>query len=306
VTSEAVVIMEEDDNYSIDQYNENFDMQISEVEILQSMFPGQNELKIDPSIIHEVVDWVNMESETMKEQLMPNLIDFSLNIPVEKNKIEVVITLPAEYPKYCLPEVYVRSNELGRNSQKQINDDIGDYLENETIAEEPCVVGLVSWLQENSESYFKKQISNQEECKKTVGSSKSEKFLRNWIYSHHIYSKIKRKNILDMAGEFQLTGFCLPGKPGVICVEGYKNNVDDWWSIVRNWNWKKIGVKFQEEEDAKTSEDVKENRIFTGFKEVGVVKECQRGNHMDMGEFYKFLEIHNSTWAFKEIFGIER
>ena len=44
-------------------------------------------------------------------------------------------------------------------------------------------------------------------------------FCRYWIYSHHIYSKIKRKNILDMSKEYDLSGFCLPGKPGIICVE---------------------------------------------------------------------------------------
>ena len=42
---------------------------------------------------------------------------------------------------------------------------------------------------------------------------------RYWIYSHHIYSKIKRRNILDMSREYDVTGFCQPGKPGIICVE---------------------------------------------------------------------------------------
>ena len=35
------------------------------------------------------------------------------------------------------------------------------------------------------------------------------KFSRYWIYSHHIYSKIKRRNILDMAREYDVTGMCV-------------------------------------------------------------------------------------------------
>jgi len=27
---------------------------------------------------------------------------------------------------------------------------------------------------------------------------------------------------------------------------------------------------------------------------------------MDMGEFYKYLEIYNCTWVFKEFFGLEK
>ena len=37
--------------------------------------------------------------------------------------------------------------------------------------------------------------------------------------SHHIYSKIKRKDLQGLASDLNLTGFVMPGKPGVICVE---------------------------------------------------------------------------------------
>lgn len=44
--------------------------------------------------------------------------------------------------------------------------------------------------------------------------------------------QVKRKDILDLSREFDLTGFCLPGKPGIICVEGLAHNTDDWWHKV--------------------------------------------------------------------------
>jgi hypothetical protein len=46
-----------------------------------------------------------------------------------------------------------------------------------------------------------------------------EEFCRYWIYSHHIYSKVKRRSLQELAEQFRLSGFCLPGKPGIICVE---------------------------------------------------------------------------------------
>jgi hypothetical protein len=37
----------------------------------------------------------------------------------------------------------------------------------------------------------------------------------DWKFIQH-----GRREILAIANEFGITGFCLPGKPGIICVEG--------------------------------------------------------------------------------------
>ena len=59
--------------------------------------------------------------------------------------------------------------------------------------------------------------------------SKTCVFTRLWIYSHHIYNKEKRKCILEWAKELDLTGFSMPGKPGVVCVEGIQEHCEDYW-----------------------------------------------------------------------------
>jgi len=294
----------DDEVFTAEQYEENYEMQISELEILQSMFCGPGELEIDLGLIHSVVDWVNNKEESKLDKI-PSPIDFCVKITCDKNVVEVVITLPPEYPK-ILPEIYVRSNELSRANQTAINEDIGDYLENETILEEPCAVAVISWLQEHSEGYFtsKGETVLVQDTKSALLNS--GKFSRYWIYFHHIYSKNKRKNITDLALECELSGFLLPGKPAVVCVEGRLEQVTEWWAVVRNWNWKKVTIKIQEEVDISGQDSVNECRLFTGFEEIGSVKECQRGNHMDMGEFYKYLEAYKQTWVFKELFGIEK
>ena len=289
--------------FTIGQYEENYEMQISEVEILQSMFSGPGELDIDPGLIHDVVDWVNDNDEAKMDRL-PAPVDFCVKISCSNKTVEVVITLPPEYPK-ILPEIYVRSNELSRGNQTQINEDIGEYLEHETIPEEPSVVAVISWLQEHSENYFIKQNLNPLPVQQKT-SLDSGKFSRYWIYSHHIYSKNKRKNILDLALELELSGFLMAGKPGVICIEGRLEHVTEWWAVIKNWNWKKINIKIQEDLEITSVDSVNQMRLFTSFEEIGSVKECHRSNHMDMGEFYRYLENYKSTWVFKELFGIEK
>ena len=80
-------------------------------------------------------------------------------------------------------------------------------------------------------------------------------------------------------------------------MEGSARNCSEWWSLVKSWNWQRINVKITEE-----LEEGEARRLFKNFEEVGVLKNTERSNHMDMGEFRKYLEQHNCEWVFKELF----
>ena len=65
-------------------------------------------------------------------------------------------------------------------------------------------------------------------------------------------------------------------------------------------------LRVEEEGETNDAEEILCWRRFEGFKEVGVLKDCIRGNHMDMGEFQKYLDQHSLGWVFNELFGIDR
>lgn len=48
---------------------------------------------------------------------------------------------------------------------------------------------------------------------------------RQWLWSHHIYGKKKRRSMLEWCSELRLRGACLAGKPGLIVVEGDTDRV---------------------------------------------------------------------------------
>ena len=89
-------------------------------------------------------------------------------------------------------------------------------------------------------------------------------------------------------------------------MQGRAADVASWWSVVRNWQWKLVKVRVQEDGEVPDSQGVDGWRSFQGFGEVGVLKDCLRGNHMDMGEFQKYLDQHSLGWVFNELFGIDR
>ena len=81
-------------------------------------------------------------------------------------------------------------------------------------------MSVISWVLDKAEEYLvQDETLVSTPAEPPPPPQPDDQFARYWIYSHHIYSKIKRKDMLDMAREYDVTGFCLPGKPGIICIE---------------------------------------------------------------------------------------
>ncbi|TNN75108.1 RWD domain-containing protein 2B [Liparis tanakae] len=139
-----------------------------------------------------------------------------------------------------------------------------------------------------------------------------EVFSRIWIYSHHIYNKTKRKNILEWSKELGLSGFSMPGKPGIVCVEGLHSACEEFWSRVKVLTWKKIMIRHREDipldrqgEDSGAVGSTDSLRKFTGFEEAMFDPHGNRGNHMDLGKLYQFLNEKGCCDVFQMYFGIE-
>ena len=298
---------------------ENMEQQLFELEMLEAMYPGENELIMDDmNIINDVRKWLTAAECNTNIEFLPPRISFQLKLTFDEgnnNKtLDVSILYPHKYPSSDIMEIYVKSRQdaLNRTKQCELNLALSEYIKENVIFGEVCLISVISWLNENCPRYI--QQSKEEEEAKTISLKKtklvssSSRFLRLWIYSHHIYSKIKRKDILDLSNEFQLTGFCMPGKPGIICIEGTENNCNDAWSIIKSWNWKKINVRHQEEEKVEDHEQsINVFRRFNDFQEIGFVKNSDtRDYHMDMSEFSKYLDQNNCLYMFKLLFGFDK
>lgn len=119
---------------------------------------------------------------------------------------------------------------LSRAQQTQLHVDLNAYLM-ENCQGEVCVLSAVQWVKDNLQLFVSKSSSAASAPKKEHASPRPhEAFSRLWIYSHHIYNKVKRKNILEWSKELGLSGFSMPGKPGIVCVEGPQPDCEEFWS----------------------------------------------------------------------------
>ncbi|XP_028274947.1 RWD domain-containing protein 2B [Parambassis ranga] len=288
--------------------------QLAEIELLTSMVPTVEELElIDQLALAELRNYVEgLTSTGSPPSSRPQfLIKQKLDAADTETKVILSCAYPPEYPS-VLPEITVRCSDLSRAQQTQFQAQLNAYLM-ENCQGEVCVLPAVDWVKDNLQTFINKSLLAAPASKKESSpQGAQEVFSRLWIYSHHIYNKSKRKNILEWSKELGLSGFSMPGKPGIVCVEGPQTACEEFWSRVKVLTWKKIMIRHREDipldrqgEDSRTVESIDSLRKFTGFEEAMFDPHGNRGNHMDLGQLYQFLNEKGCCDVFQIYFGIE-
>ncbi|XP_053143101.1 RWD domain-containing protein 2A isoform X2 [Hemicordylus capensis] len=284
-----------------DPIKEGIELQVAELEMLFSMFPNKGEITLqDENILCDVRKYLNNTSEDL-----PHKIEYSVAVTIDSPKVRVDlhVSLPRDYP-HAAPQLFARSSALDRQQQLQLNHDLTSHMAS-LESGDLCICAAVQWVRENSTPYLQNskltpERGPKEKVVKTL-------FNRMWIYSHHIYRQELRKKIFDCAERLNLTGFCLTGKPGIICVEGVEENCKEFWHAIRYPNWKHISCKHVESGEA---EGNGENlRLFNTFEDLQFQAHGDYGlrndYHMNLGQFLEFLKEHHSEHIFQILFGVE-
>lgn len=306
-------------------------MQLEELEIISSIFCGPREVIIDdPAIIVDMQGFIDGEAKHLNRKL-----DYRVNVTLEgfKDRVEVFAELPHYYPALELPVVTVSYPNISSSQHNQLKSLVAAALMDLQQTEETFLFPFISWIQE-AEDVQKvlrnKSVADNRQEKVDV-KVKEERLERLWIYSHHIYSKRKRSSIIQQAKDLKLTGFSLPGKPGIICVEGYQKDTQEFWRIIKAMHWQRIQVRLEEKNENK--EDLNDFRKFTRFDEetkFTVVNESATAGgdndsdddnnnnvnsvqsndeekllSLNMSNFNTYLEQHKSSHVMNSLFGFK-
>ncbi|XP_069801957.1 RWD domain-containing protein 2B [Dendropsophus ebraccatus] len=286
---------------------EEAEAQISELDLLSSMFPDEEEFSItDQLALAELREYVEKRDAAVPPTFQ---IQFTLTMKLgQADHSQHLLSLHCSYPPHypnVPPEIVVRSPSLVRSQQAQLNSDLSDHLRS-NCSGDVCILSATEWVQDNAETYL--STGSPTDNQQGVATSEDAIFTRLWIYSHHIYNKQKRKNILEWSKELGLTGFSMPGKPGIVCVEGAQEPCEEFWSRIRKLTWKRILIRHRE--DVQLSSSASETQIqilrkFPALEEKAFDVHGSRGNHMDLGQLYQYLQERGSAEVFPMYFGIE-
>lgn len=278
-----------------ERLSEDLGLQLAEVEMLSSMYPRSDEFKLlGAHAVSEFRDFLDGKCDGVTSSL-----DLNFKIRTEVGAIDLDVHLPHSYPS-APPEIAIRTDCLDRATHTALTKEALEFLTSQPSGS--LVVGdTVDWIRENFPRFCVSPAAQEPVL------NGQRLFTRLWIVSHHIYNKNKRRLILECGKEGKLTGFCLPGKPGIICFEGPSEECLNAWSTIKNLTWKRIGLKHQEDVEIVDGQDVGSLRKFEKFSEVAfnTKQNASRDHHMDMGEFAKFLSEHGCENIFEVLFGIE-
>jgi len=235
-------------------------------------------------------------------------LDFTIQLSVlhEKSnaKLDIRIELPHLYPLLENAIVIIHSPLLSKPKEIYLKAEIENFISTMEKSE-TYVFQVISWIQEQIDELIKRDNSKFEKSQEELAPTLPEElvdFERLWIYSHHIKSKTKRQEIAKQARNFELSGFSRPGKPGIICIEGIRENTQEFWRILKSMRWQKIVICKSEVKHGK----LEKLRRFEGFKEQLFCDDLDNEEGiMNMGLFLKYLELHNSGYMKKELFGLE-
>ncbi|NWS47322.1 RWD2A protein, partial [Probosciger aterrimus] len=279
---------------------ECLELQLIEVEMLLSMFPKKGEVNLDEDAVCSVQRYLRNTDGALPPQL-----EYSVAIDVgeAKVKVELQVLLPHTYPRVA-PQLFTRSDALHRQQQLELNTHLTSHISS-LDSGELCICEAVQWLKDNSLPYLENSKIPSKSASEKVAVK--ETLRRMWIYSHHIYRQELRKKIFDCAKKLNLTGFCLTGKPGVICVEGLREHCEEFWRVIRYPNWKHISCKHVE--NIETEGSIDDLRLFHAFEDLQFQAHGDYGlrndYHMDLGQFLEFLKQHQSGHIFQILFDIE-
>lgn len=283
--------------------------QLDEVELLQSIFSNEFQMS-DFSVEADFNEFLKQAAPPPDTQLQ-----FSIRLDLNATtRLDIHIELPQLYPVLEVAKISVLSPSFSNASLTRLRTDLNAFVET-LLGDECYIFQAYQWIQDNAESFRSKGPATE----LTLLSNSTEvpiEMERMWIYSHHLLSKTKRRDMINLGKQLDLTGFHRPGRPGIICVEGRKGNTQEFWRTVRQWNWQKIGVRRSDTDTVVGVEAESQFRrfnlayhekVFTNGDDLGgeLNEEDQGKDEMSMGLFLKFLEHHNCGDVKRDLFGFE-
>lgn len=273
--------------------------QLEEYELLKSMYSNPGEFQTDnPFLVNDIEAYLTGERASIDEKL-----DYRIKLQMDTIKIELSVILSKNYPILEQPMLIIRTDTLSKQQEKILRSSIEDYIETEVDKSEPYMFQVISWLQDNINELVQIPANSNDENDKADGDIKPL-MERAWLWSHHIYSKTKRQDIIKLTKDYDLNGFMWSGKPGVICFEGISDNVEDVVKNVKTWCWQKLKIVKTET----AYEDPEDFFRFKGFQEISIDENDRNekeSGRMDSSAFFKYLESHKSGYMKKELFGFE-
>jgi hypothetical protein len=170
------------------------------------------------------------------------------------------------------------------------------------------ILEAVEFLKEETAAYMSSlntatPISSQSRSTTEAGT---EDLVRVWFYLQSLSTRSKRDDMVNWAPGYNLTGFVLAGKPGILCLEGAARDIDAYMSEIKTKSWSDIPSHQKKISERYREEGTSVKRVFPDMREVTgeISKGGHRGNRGEMGEVRALFQEVGLDEVFSEVLGL--
>ncbi|KAF1934882.1 hypothetical protein EJ02DRAFT_158917 [Clathrospora elynae] len=281
------------------------ELQIGQVDLLLAMYP--DDIALDESS-QQILDTLRNEpvigsNHVSKSTLaVPVLLDLPISDPAEvptrckalRLDINVPFTYEGDQEPQEPPNVKVRVQQppwLSKMATMQLMSG---------ISEGEDLLGIIEHIKEAAAQHLIVADRSSGVANSTV--TEVRPLVRVWFYFPSISTRSKRDDFIRYAPAYDLTGFLYAGKPGLLCVEGGSQSIDDYMKFIKTESWGDIPAHHK-----KVSERHRgpcEVRVFSSMTEITDKvgeRRGQRANRGDMKAMEEWLVERGLGDAFTKV-----
>lgn len=291
---------------------ELMELQLGQIDLLQAMYASDDSVSMDETsstLVEALRLWCESDEQMPPKLSQPSIsLILSLNLPEEDTghierkfvlELEVSFPLvseerPIEEDIMETPGFKIRARQPSWMSKGQT------AALTDAIPDEDMLTAL-DYIKDTSCQLL------QESLKKSAAPSPMDKDTsidRIWFYFPSISTRSKRDDIVNYAPTYGLTGFLLAGKPGILCLEGLSQTIDDYMKFIKTESWsdipshhKKVSERYRE-----TGREIQ--RAFEDMREITESlgeRRGERANRNDMKALEAWLTQRGLGEAFEKI-----
>ena len=281
------------------------ELQIGHIDLLLAMYPEEILLDDNAQQVLDIFRGTDNERSQAAIKAAPHIainLDLPVAIPEQESSTSQTLRLnlgvPFAYdgdqPPLDPPQVKVRIQQphwMSRAATAQLTSE---------LQQDEDLFGTIEHIREAAAAYL---VETQRKETDTVDLAAGiGPLVRVWFYFPSISTRSKRDDFILHAPSYHLTGFLYAGKPGLLCVEGGSQSIDDYMKFIKTESWGDIPAHHK-----KVSErhrDKCEKRVFPDMTEITDTvgeRRGQRANRGDMKAIEEWLVERGLGDAFTKV-----
>ncbi|KAK0389038.1 hypothetical protein NLU13_2614 [Sarocladium strictum] len=286
--------------------------QIGQVDLLMAMYPGDDDIEMDGTS-KEVLEKLksSLEEGTLPTPESAPQIYMHLSLPIEEDcdppeqkilKLELRIpffTEKEDAGSDALPKVHIRVQQptwLHRAATTELNAEVSGGTDDLFSALQSIQDSALRVLKESKAS----ETSNENDAEVEGGA---KPLVRVWFYFPSISTRSKRDDFIINAPYYKITGFLCAGKPGLLCLEGDSEQIDEYMRFIKTESWGDIPAHHKKVSERYREPNI-QTRVFKDMQEITDMvgeRRGQRGNRGDMKVIEQWLVDRGVGDAFAKV-----